>query len=195
MSNFVDTEKRGSLVIIRMNRADERNRLSREMIDCLRSELGKVSVANDVSHVMITGTDNVFSSGADIRLINAMLDEGSANDFAELGRSLIESVVSLDKVTVAAINGLCFGGGLDLALACDRRIAAPNATFCHPGVNRGFITPWGGTQRLSRLVGEAAALEMLLTGEPVDAEKASRIGLIDAIIHEPFEDALQSMKA
>ena len=168
-------------MIIRMNRPRERNRLSREMIGGLRSELEKASAADDVSHVMITGTDDVFSSGADIRLINKMLDEGSAYEFAALGRSLTDAVISLDKITIAAVNGLCYGGGLDLALACDRRIAMPNAAFCHPGVNRGFITPWGGTQRLPRLIGEAAALEMLLTGEPINAEKALRIGLIELI--------------
>ncbi len=134
-----------------------------------------------VTKIMITGTDDVFSAGADINYIAEMLRDGSAEEFAALGRSLIEAVISLDKTTVAAINGLCYGGGLDLALACDRRIATPNATFCHPGVNRGFITPWGGTQRLPRLTGEAAALEMLLTGEPIDAEKALRIGLIGLI--------------
>lgn len=90
-------------------------------------------------------------------------------------------ITSLSQETIAAINGYCFGGALDLALACDRRIASPNATFAHPGASLGIITGWGGTQRLPRLVGTANALEMFFTASPIDAQRALRIGLIDSI--------------
>lgn len=181
MSELLITYHLQDSFIIRMNRPRERNRLSEQMIAALSSKLLLADSDERVSRIIITGSEDVFSSGADINLIRIMMEKGSASDFAHLGRSLIQTVSSSSKETVAAINGLCYGGGLDLSLACDRRIATPNATFCHPGVNRGFITPWGGTQRLSRLVGEAAAMEMFLTGEPIDAENALRIGLIDKI--------------
>jgi enoyl-CoA hydratase len=88
------------------------------------------------------------------------------------------------KNATAFVNGFCFGGALDLALSCKKRIAAPNATFCHPGANLGIMTGWGGTQRLPRLIGEAKALEMFLTAKRVDAIEALRIGLVDEISEE-----------
>jgi Enoyl-CoA hydratase/carnithine racemase len=87
----------------------------------------------------------------------------------------------MPQETRALINGACYGGALDLALACDRRIASSSATFCHPGVGLGIMTGWGGTQRLPRLVGEANAFELLFTATPISAETAFRIGLIDKI--------------
>jgi enoyl-CoA hydratase/carnithine racemase len=93
-------------------------------------------------------------------------------------------------VTIAAINGYCFGGALDLAVACRHRIASPNAQFAHPGVSLGIITGWGGTQRLPRLIGETPTLEMLLTAGRFDAEWALRRGLVDEIADDPLEYAL-----
>lgn len=103
----------------------------------------------------------------------------------------MNKISASEKLTIAAVNGFCFGGALDLALSCDKRIAAPEAEFSHPGVNLGIITGWGGTQRLPRLVGAAAALEMFMTAERVSAEKALRIGLIDAVSADPLRSALE----
>ena len=192
MSNLIVKERRDASLIIRMCRPRERNRLSKEMIAALRTELLKAENQSEILNVIITGTDDAFCSGADIRLIREMLEDGSAKEFAEIGRELTAIIAGLPQQTIAAINGLCYGGGLDLSLACDRRIASPNATFCHPGVNRGFITPWGGTQRLSRLVGEAASLEMFLTGEPISAQKALQIGLVEMIADDLTQAALTS---
>jgi len=96
----------------------------------------------------------------------------------------------MPQATVAGVNGYCFGGGLDLALACDKRIAAPNATFCHPGAGLGIITGWGGTRRLPRLVGRGNALSMFFTAEPINAYEALRIGLIDEIDPDPVAAAM-----
>ena len=93
----------------------------------------------------------------------------------------MRKISELPNLTIAFINGFCFGGGLDLALSCKERIAAPNAMFCHPGANLGIMTGWGGTQRLPRLVGEARALEMFLLAKRVDAQEALQIGLVDEI--------------
>jgi enoyl-CoA hydratase/carnithine racemase len=100
-------------------------------------------------------------------------------------------IAGMPQTTVAAINGYCFGGALDLALACQKRIAVPNATFCHPGTGLGIITGWGGTQRLPRLVGRANALMMFFTATPINATEALRIGLIDGTASDPLEAAME----
>jgi enoyl-CoA hydratase/carnithine racemase len=120
----------------------------------------------------------------------AKISENSAREFALRGQNLMSKINGSDKKTIAAINGFCFGGALDLVLACDERIASPNATFSHPGVSLGIITGWGGTQRLPRLVGETKALEMFLTAKRVDAAEALRIGLIDKISENPLAESL-----
>ena len=99
----------------------------------------------------------------------------------------MNEIAAMSIPTIAAINGYCFGGGLDLALACDHRIASTNAEFSHPGAGLGIITGWGGTQRLPRLIGEARALEMLLTAGRFEAEWALRSGLVDKIDDKPLE--------
>jgi enoyl-CoA hydratase/carnithine racemase len=93
--------------------------------------------------------------------------------------------------TVAAVNGFCFGGALDLALACDMRIASPNALFSHPGASLGIMTGWGGTQRLPRMIGEAAAIEMFFTGRRVNAAEALTLGLVDAVADDPVPSAIR----
>jgi enoyl-CoA hydratase/carnithine racemase len=102
----------------------------------------------------------------------------------------MKRIEDLPITTVAAINGYCFGGGLDLALACKKRVASPDALFCHPGVGLGIITGWGGTQRLPRLVGEGLAMEMLLTASRLSAKEALRIGLVDTITEDVVMEAL-----
>ena len=101
-------------------------------------------------------------------------------------------IAAMNVRTIAAVNGYCYGGALDLALACDSRIASPNAEFCHPGGGLGIMTGWGGTQRLPRLVGEAAALEIFLMGKKVNAENAMSIGLVDTIADDPLAAAIES---
>jgi enoyl-CoA hydratase/carnithine racemase len=105
----------------------------------------------------------------------------------------MRKIETCGKRTIAAINGFCFGGALDLALACERRIASPNAVFSHPGVTLGIITGWGGTQRLPRLIGEARALEMFITARRVTASEALETGLIDGISNDPLETARKEL--
>src|SRR5690606_29730437 len=135
-------------------------------------------------------TDNIFASGANLREI-AVVDSATARGFAERGQRLMGMIADLPQTNIAAINGPCFGGALDLALACDIRIASPNATFCHPGAGLGIITGWGGTQRLPRLVGRANALEMFFTASPIDSARALQIGLVHAFADEPVAAAME----
>jgi enoyl-CoA hydratase/carnithine racemase len=102
----------------------------------------------------------------------------------------MQSIAELSCQTIAAINGYCFGGALDLSLVCDMRIASPQAEFSHPGANLGIMTGWGGTQRLPQLIGEAAALEMFFTAKRVGAHEALRIGLIDSVADDPLAAAI-----
>jgi enoyl-CoA hydratase len=148
-------------------------------------------LGDETDVVIFTGTADVFASGADLREI-AEVTSDIATEFARRGQSLMWKIASLPQTTIAAINGYCFGGALDLVLACDKRIASPNAKFAHPGTGLGIITGWGGTQRLPRLIGEAGALEMFFTASPVNAERALRVGLIDAIYDEPLARALSN---
>ena len=145
---------------------------------------------DDIDRVIFTGSGDVFASGADLREIAELANERAA-DFAISGQSLMAKIAALPQITVAAVNGFCFGGALDLALACDRRIASPNASFAHPGSGLGIITGWGGTQRLPHLVGTANALELFFTAAPITANRALEIGLVDEIADEPVSRAMR----
>ena len=145
----------------------------------------------NIQRLVFTGVGDVFASGADLREI-AEIDSKAAADFAERGQRLMRMIADLPIKSVAAVNGICYGGALDLALACRSRIASPRARFSHPGANLGIMTGWGGTQRLPRLVGEAVALEMFFTAKTIDATEALRLGLVDEIAHDPVERALET---
>ena len=103
----------------------------------------------------------------------------------------MQAIDSFPVPVIAAIRGYCMGGGMDLALACDLRIAAPNAVFGHRGASLGVITGWGGTQRLPRLIGKARALQMFLLAEMVKADEALRIGLVDRVVDDPIAQSLE----
>ena len=150
--------------------------------------LDKLSLTRP-SRLVITGNAHFFSAGADLHEI-AELHGAEAFRFAHLGQRLMTALANFPAPTVAAIHGYCMGGGLDLALACRQRIAAPHAIFGHRGAALGLITGWGGTQRLPRLVGKARALQMFLAAEKVHARDALRYGLIEAIADDPLEAAL-----
>ena len=139
---------------------------------------------------MIAGNTRFFSAGADLNEI-AVLTGAEAFQFAQMGQRLMTALASFPAPTIAVIQGYCMGGGLDLALACDRRIASAHAMFGHRGAALGLITGWGGTQRLPRLVGKARALQMFLATEKLHAPQALHVGLVDAIVDDPLAAALQ----
>jgi enoyl-CoA hydratase len=132
----------------------------------------------------LTGNDKFFSAGADLNEISQLSGAG-AFAFSRQGQELTQALHDFPVPVTAAIRGYCMGGGMDLALACRYRIAAPNAIFGHRGASLGVITGWGGTQRLPRLIGKARALQMFLLAEMVPAEEALRIGLVDTIAEDP----------
>ncbi len=187
MSNELNIEQIGEAMIIRFSRPEIRNPLSRNVVDRMHEIVD--SIDDNVAKVIFTGTGDAFASGANLNEIAALSTE-DAPEFARLGQSLMQNIDELPQLVIAAINGHCFGGALDLALSCDVRVASPNARFAHPGAGLGIITGWSGTQRLPRLIGTAFANEIFFTASPIDATRALQIGLIDEIADDPLASAL-----
>ncbi len=187
MSNEIQIDREGRALIIRFKQPEIRNPLSITVLE--QVDLLVDSCDGGVERLIFTGTGNAFASGADLREITTVTAE-SAREFALRGQILMTKIESLRQTTIAAINGYCFGGALDLALACDRRIASPSASFAHPGTGLGIITGWGGTQRLPRLIGTAFSNELLFTASPITADLALKIGLVDVIADDPLAAAL-----
>lgn len=179
-----------SVLIIKFNRPEIRSPLTFSIVQELTLRVEETSIKPSIKKIIFTGRDKVFAAGADLNEVLAVKTE-TARNFAETGQRLMKAIQNSKKKTIAAVNGFCYGGAFDLAMSCDIRLASPSAIFCHPGVNIGIMTGWGGTQKLPRLVGEATALEMLFTAAPVNADKALSIGLIDEISSDPFKLALQ----
>lgn len=174
------TEITGAIAVIRLNRPAERNPLSVATLQNLRLTTSELFSRDDIQTVIFTGTEDVFASGANIREL-AQLDTEAASRFSEFGQNLFQSMTEARQLTIAAINGYCMGGGLDLALACDIRVASERAVFSHPGARLGIITGWGGTQRLPRIVGRARAIELFATGCRLGSETALSIGLVTRV--------------
>lgn len=181
-----------SSAVIRFVRPEIKNPLSIETLEALNLILDEVKSNKNIVKLIFTGSGDTFASGANLREI-AGVTKDTATEFALRGQRLMNKISSLKHKTIAAVNGFCFGGALDLALACQTRIASPDAIFCHPGANLGIMTGWGGTQRLPRLVGEANALEMFLTAKKLAANEALRIGLIDVITENPLNYSLANL--
>lgn len=184
MNRALIVENIANSVVIRFNRPEIRSPLSIFVLEELHEILDHLTNKN----IIFTGRDDVFASGADLREIARVTHE-NAKEFALRGQNLMKKIEQTNAI--AAVNGFCFGGALDLALACRKRIAAANALFSHPGANLGIMTGWGGTQRLPRLIGQSRALEMFLTARRISAQEALKIGLIDEISTNPLETALE----
>jgi len=155
-------------------------RLTMGVLAELGDLLNEVKLASLFQGVVIAAHSHSFATGADIEEV-ASVEGAAARDFARAGQSLLNHVANFPLPIAAAIRGYCLGGGLDLALACHARIATYDASFGHPGASLGIITGWGGIQRLTRLIGRAAATQLLLTAERVPATQALTLGLVDEL--------------
>ena len=173
--------------------ADGTNLLSMARVTALIAAVEELRAQAEVGALkalIITGNEKFFSVGADLNEISKLTGP-AAFEFSQRGQELMLLVDRFPVPVIAAIHGYCMGGGMDLALACDYRIAARNAMFGHRGASLGVITGWGGTQRLPRLIGKARALQMFLLAEMVSAEEALRIGLVDKIAEDPVAESIQ----
>ena len=182
----VAVEAHGPLAIIRLDRPAERNPLSAPTLDELEVIFDALAARAELRAIIFTGAGGSFASGADIRELAALAPE-AAEEFARRGQRLTRKISGAAQLTIAAIDGYCMGGGLDLALACGLRVASPSSAFAHPGARLGVITGWGGTQRLPRLVGHARALELFLTARRLTGAEAFEMGLVNFLSDSPLE--------
>jgi enoyl-CoA hydratase len=168
--------------LVTINRPDKLNALNHTTLEELKNLFEELQSMDDVYSVIITGSgEKAFVAGADIAELNKLnMIEGKK--FAEFGQSVFNIIENFDKPVIAAINGFALGGGCELALACHFRLASENAKFGQPEVNLGIIPGYGGTQRLTRLIGSGRAMEMILTGDMIDANEAYRIGLVNKVL-------------
>jgi enoyl-CoA hydratase len=174
-------ERRGPVLVLRVNRPDKRNAINFAVKQALTSALDQAASDDRARCIVLTGVGDVaFVAGADIA---EMVDRSPIEQQRAMREARIfDRVAAHPKPVIAAVNGVALGGGLELALACDIRIAAPQARFGQPEVSLGLIPGGGGTQRLPRMVGEGMALKMILTGEQISAEEAHRIGLVQEVV-------------
>jgi len=166
--------------VVRLDRPDQRNALRPRDLDVLRDSVREA----EQPVVYLSGAGPAFCAGADLGVVNE-LDEDAARDFAQQGQRTMNAIEDAETVVVAGIDGAARGGGVELALACDVRIATPAATFAETGVTIGLFGAWGGTRRLPRTVGAADAADVSLSGRVVDAEAAHRMGLVSRVVGDP----------
>jgi enoyl-CoA hydratase / 3-hydroxyacyl-CoA dehydrogenase len=187
----VKLERRGSFAIAWLDRPPA-NSISPEVVEALHKVWDAVTDSGEIrALVFASANPMLFSAGADIKAFTKMDPDGGKR-LLDQTHALLRSVESSSIATIAAVNALAFGGGCELAMACDFRIAAESATFGQPEINLGIIPGFGGTQRLPRLVGEARALEMNLTGDAISAADAYEAGLANRVVpdHELLDTAL-----
>lgn len=174
-------EEKGQIVQITVNRPKGLNALNRAILQELSDSFSKLNDRRDVRAVIITGAgDRAFIAGADIDEM-ADLNRQEAEEFAHFGNRIFQQVYNCPLPLIAAINGYALGGGLELALACDLRLASETARFAFPETGLGIIPGWGGTQRLARLTIPMTALDLILTGRRFDAREAWRLGLLTEV--------------
>ena len=195
-SHFFRIESDGPVRILRLTSPDGTNRLTRACVLALAVAVAELNdeQKQQLSPLIIAGNRQFFSVGADLNEI-AGLTGPEAYRFSAMGQTLMNAIASYPAPVIAAVEGHCMGGGLDLALACHRRIAAPHAVFGHRGAALGLMTGWGGTQRLPRLIGKSRALELFVAAEKVPAARALEIGMVNAIAEDPVAEALRQLSS
>ncbi|HYE79300.1 MAG TPA: enoyl-CoA hydratase-related protein [bacterium] len=177
-------DRRDTTAILTINRPDKLNALNNETMAELACALTGLERDQEIRGIIITGSgEKAFIAGADINEL-AVLTPIAGSAHARHGQAVLQQIEDMPKLVVAAINGFCLGGGMELALACHCRVATPNAMLGLPEVTLGIIPGYGGTQRLPRIVGKGRALELIATGKMINAEEAHRIGLVNQIAGE-----------
>lgn len=179
---MIATDSLGTVRRVTIDRPERRNALTPAGLDALARAVCEA----DEPVVYLSGAGSVFCAGADLDIVDG-LDDGRT--FAERGQRTAREIAETESVVIAGIDGPARGGGLELALACDLRIATPEATFGEPGVTFGLFGTWGGTVRLPRVVGMGNAMDLALSGRAIDAQEALRMGLVSRIIADPAEVA------
>ena len=178
----VSTATRDGIHTITVQRPEKLNALNRQTLEALDAAFAAAALDDAVRVVVLTGAGpKAFVAGADIAEMNA-LTPVQGRDFSLLGQRLMRRIERLNKPVIAMVNGFALGGGLELAMACHLRIAADSAKVGQPEINLGLIPGFGGSQRLLRLAGRAATLELCLTGAPINAERALQLGIVNRVV-------------
>jgi enoyl-CoA hydratase len=179
---FIIYEKSEGVATITLNRPEALNAFSKEVVEEVLNALKDVEKDESVRVVVLTGAgEKSFSAGADIKAMAGMTAL-KARELSLMGESLCLALENLQKPVIAGINGYALGGGLETAMACDLRIASENARMGQTEVNIGLVPGWGGTQRLTRLVGMTKAKELIFTGKLVDAKTAEALGIVNSVV-------------
>lgn len=182
MSSVVTVATQDHIRTITVNRPDKLNALNRETLEALDAAFAEAATATDVRVVVLTGAGpKAFVAGADIAQMRG-LTPVQGRDFGQLGHRLMRRIETLPKPVIAMVNGFALGGGLEMAMACHLRVAADTAKLGQPEINLGLIPGFGGSQRLLRLTGRAATLELCLLGTPIDAARAFQLGIVNKVV-------------
>ncbi len=191
MFENLQVEKKDKITVVTLNRPQALNALNTGVLNDLEKFFHSVKENKATRVIILTGSgDKAFVAGADIKEIST-LNQKSSQEFSVKGQKVFSMIESLPQVVIGAINGFALGGGLELALSCDFLVATPGSKFGLPEVSLGLLPGFGGTQRLSRLVGLSKAREMIFTGKHISSEEALKIGLINQVAEgSPVEAAL-----
>ena len=174
-------EVKNSIAYVTVDRPEALNAISTKVLTELQSAFEQITDDSQIKAVILTGAGKAFVAGADIEQMSKLTGvEG--HEMIRYGSKVMNYIESVDKPVIAAVNGFALGGGCELAMACDIRIASEKAQFGQPEVNLGIIPGFGGTQRLPRLVGKGMAKYMILTGEYIKADEALRLGLVEKVV-------------
>jgi 3-hydroxypropionyl-coenzyme A dehydratase len=187
---YIQLEPQGDIAILRINRPEALNAMNLDVISELSKMIDIIAADESIKAVVITGAgERSFCAGADISyMVN--IDPMQAEKYATSAQDVINKIDRLEKPVIAAVNGFALGGGCELAMACDIRIASSNAKIGQPEVTIGIPPGWGGTQRLMRLVGPAKAKELIFTGKMITADEAYQIGLVNKVINLGSDDKI-----
>jgi len=186
-------EKSEGIATVTLNRPEALNAFSKEVIEEVLTAMEDAKADESIRVVVLTGAgEKAFSAGADIKAmkgINAL----KARDLSLIGEKLCVSLENLEKPVIAALNGYALGGGLEVAMACDLRIASENSRMGQTEINIGLIPGWGGTQRLTRLIGSTKAKEMVFTGKMIDARTAEQLGIVNMVVQaDKFRETVRA---
>ncbi len=179
--SYILTEKKDSVCTLTINRPESLNALNMDVLRDLDEAVDAAAADGDVRVIVITGAGRAFVAGADIQAM-ADLDMQEGRAFGQVGQILFRKIEKMEKPTIAAVNGFALGGGCELALCCDMRVASDQAIFGQPEVGLGITPGFSGTQRLTALVGKARAAELILTAQNIDAAAALEMGLVNRVV-------------
>ena len=192
---MIEVNKENGVAVVTINGLKDLNLYNWEILEEFYKTLCDLEKDKEIRVVIVTGKgEKAFSAGTDLHVEYELKGEEGGKKWSELGHKITGKMESFKKPIIGVINGYALGGGMEIALACDFLIASPTAKFSIPEVKYGIIPGWGGTQRLPKIVGKGKAMEMILSGEMIDAEEACRIGIVNKIVDNPLEEAKKICK-